>query len=236
MNILGIGCHPDDLEIGCGGTLAKYAKQGHKVFMCHIANGNMGHKLIMPDELNKIRTKEAEDAAKVLGAEAISLDIGDAYVEAGNKELRNRLVKVVRETKADLIISHNLYDYMRDHEQAGALACDASFMTTIPHLIEGSQSTDNFPPVFHMDTIAGIGFIPTEYVDISAEMEQKLAAVACHASQIVWMREHDGIDFLDFVRTCNKYRGLQSNCAYAEGFRHYAPCPRLAARRLLQKN
>lgn len=233
MNILGIGCHPDDLEIGCGGTLAKYAKQGHKVFMCHIANGNMGHKVIMPDELNRIRTKEAEDAARTLGAEAISLDIGDAYVEAGNKELRNRLTKVVRETKADLIITHNPVDYMRDHEQASALAVDVSFMTSIPHLIEGSQSTDNLPPVFYMDALAGIGFIPTEYVDITEEMELKLEAVACHKSQIVWMREHDGIDFLDFVRTCNKYRGLQSNCTYAEGFRQYAAWPRFVARRLL---
>jgi LmbE family N-acetylglucosaminyl deacetylase len=84
-----------------------------------------------------------------------------------------------------------------------------------------------------MDTLAGIGFIPTEYVDITAEMEQKLEALSCHASQIVWLREHDGIDFLDFVRTCNKYRGLQSNCTYAEGFRQYAAWPRFRTQRLL---
>ena len=233
MNILGIGCHPDDLEVGCAGTLAKYAKQGHKVFMCHIANGNMGHKIIMPEELNKIRTKEAEEAAKTLGAESISLDIGDSLVEGSDKTLRNRLTEVVRNTKADLIITQNPVDYMRDHEQASALAMDASFMTTIPHLIDGSQATDNFPPVFFMDSVAGIGFIPTEYVDITEEMKLKLEAVACHKSQVVWMKEHDGIDFLDFVRTCNKYRGLQSNCLYAEGFRQYAAWPRLVARRLL---
>jgi len=233
VNILGIGCHPDDLEIGCGGTLAKYAKQGHKVFMCHITNGNLGHKVIQSDELRKIRNKEAENAAKTLGAEAISLDIGDAYVEASDKALRNALTEVVRNAKADIIIAHHQTDYMRDHEQASALAVDVSFMTTIPHLIAGSQSTDNFPPVFYMDSLAGIGFIPTEYVDISGEIEQKLEAVACHESQIVWMKEHDGIDFLDFVRTCNKYRGLQSNCAYAEGFRQYAAWPRFVTRRLL---
>jgi LmbE family N-acetylglucosaminyl deacetylase len=49
MNILAVGCHPDDLEIGCSGTLAKYAKQGHKVFMCTIANGNLGHVVYMPE-------------------------------------------------------------------------------------------------------------------------------------------------------------------------------------------
>ena len=51
MNILAIGCHPDDLEIACAGTLAKYAKRGDKVIMCHVANGNLGHAIIMPDEL-----------------------------------------------------------------------------------------------------------------------------------------------------------------------------------------
>lgn len=54
MNVLAIGCHPDDLEIGCGGTLSAYVKQGHRVFMCHVANGDKGHAVIMPDELKEI--------------------------------------------------------------------------------------------------------------------------------------------------------------------------------------
>jgi LmbE family N-acetylglucosaminyl deacetylase len=233
MVVLGIGCHPDDLEIGCGGTLAKYAKQGHKVFMCHIANGNMGHVVIEPPELRQIRTQEAENAAKVLGAEALSIDVGDAMVEASDKEVRGKVMEVIRYTKADLIITHNPSDYMRDHEQTSDLACDASFTATLPHLSTRSPYTTGFPPVFYMDTLAGIDFIPTEYVDITGEIEQKLEALNCHASQVVWMKEHDDIDFLDFVRTCNKYRGLQSNCAYAEGFRQYAAWPRFRTERLL---
>jgi LmbE family N-acetylglucosaminyl deacetylase len=233
MIVLGIGCHPDDLEIGCGGTLAKYAKQGHKVFMCHIANGNMGHVVIEPPELRRIRTKEAEDAAKVLGAEALSIDVGDAMVEASDKEVRAKVMELIRHTGADVIITHNPSDYMRDHEQASDLACDASFTATLPHLGARSTHTTGFPPVFYMDTLAGINFIPTEYVNITGEIEQKLEALNCHASQVVWMKEHDGIDFLDFVRTCNKYRGLQSNCAYAEGFRQYAAWPRFRTERLL---
>lgn len=51
MKVLGIGCHPDDLEIACFGTLAKYAKLGHDVAVCHIANGNLGHVEIPPDAL-----------------------------------------------------------------------------------------------------------------------------------------------------------------------------------------
>jgi LmbE family N-acetylglucosaminyl deacetylase len=139
----------------------------------------------------------------------------------------------VRFTGADIIITHNPADYMRDHEQVSALAQDVSFAATIPHLITESPFSSHFPPVFFMDTLAGIGFIPTEYVDVTSEIEQKLTALSCHESQVKWMLEHDKIDFLDFVRTCNKYRGLQSNCAYAEGFRQYAAWPRFVTRRLL---
>jgi len=233
MNILGIGCHPDDLEVGCGGTLAKYAKSGHKVFMCHMTNGDMGHMILEPPELCEIRDKEAKNAAAVIGAEALTCQVGDAMVEASVKETRDKLVEIVRYTKADVIITHNPEDYMRDHEQSSYLAVDAGFCCTLPHLITEYERHPLFVPVFYMDTLAGIGFIPTEYVDITSEMEQKLEALACHESQVKWMLEHDHIDFLDFVRTCNKYRGLQSNCLYAEGFRQYAGWPRFVTHRLL---
>jgi len=233
MNILGIGCHPDDLEVSCGGTLAKYAKQGHKVFMCTVANGDMGHMIIEPPELREVRYKEAVRAAAVLGAEYFTVDIGDVMVEASNKEARNKLVEIVRFTKPDVVITHNPQDYMRDHEQAGQLAVDATFCCTLPHLVPEAERHPVFPPVFYMDTLAGIGFIPTEYVDITEEIEQKLEALSCHESQVKWMLEHDHIDFLDFVRTCNKYRGLQSNCLYAEGFRQYAGWPKFVTKRLL---
>lgn len=233
MNILAVGCHPDDLEIACAGTLIKYVQAGHKVFMCNIANGDMGHAEIMPPELRLIRKKESENAAKIIGAEHLTVDVGDGCVEAGNKDARNGLVEIIRYAKADMIITHNPDDYMRDHMQASQMAYDASFCATLPHLFTQSAHTTGFPPVFYMDTLAGIGFIPTEYVDITSEMERKLEALACHESQIKWMREHDHIDFLDFVRTCNKYRGLQCSVDYAEGFRQYAGWPRFRTARML---
>jgi len=233
MNILAIGAHPDDLEISCGGTLIKYAREGHKVTMCAISGGDMGHVVIMPDELLKIRLDESIEAAKVIGADFYSIEGRDGLIESSNKEVRQRLIEVIRKSRPDVIITHNPDDYMRDHMQTSALAYDASFISTLPHLFTESGYTTNFPPVFYMDTLAGIGFIPTEYVDISDVIEQKLEAVACHKSQIKWTRDHDHIDFLDFVRTCNKYRGLQSSVPYAEGFRQYAGWPRFRANRLL---
>ena len=234
MNILAIGCHPDDIEIGCVGTLIRYAREGHNVSMCTVANGEMGHVVIVPDELRIIRRKESEAAARVVGADFYYVDaVGDGQVEASNKETRLQLIEIIRKTRPDVIITHNPDDYMRDHMQTSAMATDASFISTIPHIVTDSSYTTCLPTIIYMDTLAGIGFIPTEYVDISDVIEQKLEALACHESQIKWMMDHDNIDFLDFVRTCSKYRGLQSGVAYAEGFRLYAGWPRFRTYRTL---
>ena len=64
MNILAIGCHPDDVEINCVGTLIRCVQRGDNVTVCHFCNGNMGHEVIMPDELREIRTAEAEKAGR----------------------------------------------------------------------------------------------------------------------------------------------------------------------------
>lgn len=65
MRVLAIGCHPDDLEIACSGTLRKYVEQGADVYMCHVANGDQGHVIIEPGPLGKIREKEAEMPANL---------------------------------------------------------------------------------------------------------------------------------------------------------------------------
>lgn len=235
MKVLAIGCHPDDLEIGCFGTLAKYVRQGDEVAVCHIANGNMGHVVIPPDELREIRFREAEAAAKVIGAAHYAIDVPDIFVTAENDALVVRLARVVREVDPDLIITHNDQDYMNDHMQAYYAALRASFAASLPHfdLGPGAGPVAKVTPIYHMDPVAGIGFIPSEYVDISDVIDLKLEALACHESQIKWMKDHDHIDFLEFVRSCSCVRGFQCGARYAEGFRPNYNYLRMTARRLL---
>lgn len=234
MKVLAVGCHPDDLEIGCYGTLAKYRQLGHDVAVCNIANGNLGHVVIKPDELREVRLKEAQAAAKVIGAAHYTIDIGDLYVTAENDDLVRKLAKVIREVQPDVVITHFENDYMNDHIQTYYATFRASFAASCPHY-ESNADPASAPimPIYHMDTLAGVGFLPTEYVDISDVIETKLEALSCHKSQLEWMLEHDGIDFLDFVRTCSKVRGYQCGVKYAEGFRLCRNYLRMVPRRLL---
>lgn len=233
MRVLAIGCHPDDIEVSCAGTLAKYKQQGHDVILCHVANGNKGHMVIQPDELRIMRKQEAINAGAVIGAEVISLDIGDLEVYGDDRSARDKVVDVIRYAKPDVIITHYPHDYMPDHLAVSQLVFDASFTATVPHYKTEQAAHSVMSSIFYMDTLAGVGFLPEEYVDITDTIEVKLEMLNKHESQMKWMREHDGIDFEDFVRTVSKFRGLQCGVTYAEGF---IPCrvwPKIVPKRLL---
>lgn len=234
MRVLAVGCHPDDLEIGCYGTLAKYASQGDEVFVCVLTKGDFGHAVIKPEELGPIRVEEARIAAEHIGAlKYFNLGASDSWVDITDTQLLLKLADVIREVTPDLIITHGPDDYMKEHIETGRLTLQASFKATVPHVYLNHPHISRVPPVLYMDNLAGVNFLPTQYVDISDTIEFKLEALAKHESQIVWMRDHDGIDFLDFVRTCSKFRGLQCGAGYAEGFRECTTWPRLGTKRLL---
>lgn len=225
MNILAIGCHPDDVEIACSGTLAKCVKRGDKVIVCHTSNGNLGHVIIPPDELAILRKKEAKKAGNLAGIEVICPDFEDLNIYDNNKKSRDKMVDVIRYANPDIIITHNPDDYMPDHIAVSRLVFDASFAATLPNYYYETTFSDidsppaKLVPIYYMDTLAGVNFVPDEFVDISEEIDLKIRMLECHKSQIVWMREHDGINFSDMVRVCSKYRGYQCGAEYAEGFK-----------------
>lgn len=231
MNVLAIGCHPDDMEISCSGTLAKCVKRGDKVVVCHVANGNMGHEIISPEELREIRINEAKKAGALAGIEVVTLDIGDLLPNGCDIEQRDMLVDLMKKVQPDFIITHAPTDYMPDHRAVSKLVFDASFAASVPHY--GSEGKAAVVPIFYMDNLAGMNFNPTEYVDISDEIDLKIEMLECHESQLKWMRDHDHIDFAEFVRTCSRFRGIQCGVQYAEAFCQELVWPRAVARRLL---
>ena len=106
-------------------------------------------------------------------------------------------------------------------------------MSGLPHRSVNHPAFTSFVPTFFMDTLAGVDFHPTHYVDITNQIDKKLQALAMYESQIKWMLEHDDIDFVDMVRTCSRYRGYQCGAAYAEAFRPYNVSPRHSSKQLL---
>lgn len=231
MNVLAVGCHPDDIEISCCGTLAKCVKRGDKVTVCHVANGNMGHEIIPPEELREMRAKEAKAAGALAGIEVVSLDIGDLLPNGCDIAQRDKMMELIRKVQPDFIITHSPTDYMPDHLAVSKLVFDASFAASVPQYGTGGKAA--VVPIFYMDNLAGMNFNPTEYVDITEEIDLKLQMLECHVSQLKWMRDHDHIDFAEFVRTCSRFRGLQCGVGYAEGFTQELVWPKVVARRLL---
>ncbi len=231
MNVLAIGCHPDDIEISCCGTLAKCVKRGDKVTVCHVANGNMGHEIIPPDELREMRAKEAKRAGELAGIEVVTLDIGDLLPNGCDIKQRDMVVDLIRKVQPDFIITHSPTDYMPDHLAVSKLVFDASFAASVPQYGNGGKAA--VVPIFYMDNLAGMNFNPTEYVDITDEIDLKINMLECHESQLKWMRDHDHIDFAEFVKTCSRFRGLQCGVGYAEGFTQEMVWPKVVPMRLL---
>ena len=219
MRVLAIGAHPDDIELACSGTLAKCVKRGDTVIVCHVSSGNLGHVVIPPDELQIIRANEAKNAGHLAGIEVIWGGFHDLDIYDNNKEARDKIVDIIKYADPDFIITHSPDDYMPDHTAVSRLVFDASFTATLPNYKTMYNKPAKLVPIYYMDTLSGINFNPTEYVDISEEINIKMEMLECHKSQLEWMREHDNIDFADMVRTCSKYRGYQCGVEYAEGFR-----------------
>lgn len=220
MRILAIGAHPDDIEIACSGTLAKCVQRGDTVIVCHASSGNLGHVVIPPKELIKIRAQEAKNAGALAGIEVIHGGFDDLEIYDNNKQARDKMVDVIRYADPDLIITHDPDDYMPDHTAISRLVFDASFTATLPNYhTKNTKNAVKLVPIYYMDTLAGVNFNPTMFVDVTDTIDLKIKMLNCHESQVVWMKEHDGIDFADMVKTCSRYRGYQCGAEYAEGFK-----------------
>lgn len=233
MRVLAILCHPDDMELNCAGTLLKYRKAGHTVIACHVANGNMGHYTIMPEELREMRRLEAQKAGEIAGYEVLSADIGDLTVNSASEAQQNEIIRIIRYAKPDVIITHSPEDYCSDHVETSKLVFNASFSASCPHFKPELGEATDVTPIYYVEHDDGIAFVPTEYVDITEEMEVKEQMLKCHESQLKWIKEHDGIDIVANQRVRAAFWGGQCKVKYAEVFRQFQGSGRMRTYRVL---
>jgi LmbE family N-acetylglucosaminyl deacetylase len=134
LRIICFGAHPDDCELKAAGVGAMWAAKGHKVKFVSVTNGDIGHWRESGPALARRRKAEVEAADKSLGIETEILDIHDGELEP-NLANRKTVTRLIREWKADIVMSHRPNDYHPDHRYTGVLVQDAAFMVAVPKFI-----------------------------------------------------------------------------------------------------
>ena len=131
LRIIAFGAHPDDCELDAGGVAAKWAALGHKFKCVSVTNGDIGHATMAGGPLAQRRRAEALAAARILGIETEVLDNHDGELMV-TLENRRRIARLIREWRADVVISHRPNDYHPDHRYTGVLVMDAAYMVQVP--------------------------------------------------------------------------------------------------------
>jgi len=195
MRILALGAHPDDIEVGCGGTLIKYAETGHRIFLMVMTEGGQGG---LPD----VRKREQAQAAKLLRAEKVFWGgYKDTEVPLG-RDLIQTVEEIVRKIEPHFIFVHYHDDTHQDHRHLAMSTITATRYTKNVLFYEG-PTTQNFAP--------------TVFVDIEQALDRKIQSLEAHASQ-VRKTNIEGLSIADVVRSSAQFRGIQGRVKNAEGF------------------
>jgi N-acetylglucosamine malate deacetylase 1 len=175
VDLLVFGPHPDDLEIGMAGTIAKQAALGHRVGLCDLTRGEMGSNGTVAERL-----AEAEAAAKVLGARwRVNLGIPDRAIGTSPDHLR-QAAALVRQARPRTVVLPYWSDRHPDHEAASAMLTDAVFNAGLRRFaVEGEAWKPAWTCFYFINDHAQPSFV----VDVSRSYDTKRRALACHVSQ-----------------------------------------------------
>ncbi len=175
LDALAIGAHPDDVELGCGGTVALLAEQGRKVGILHLTRGERGTRGTAAQ-----REKEAAAAAQALGAATLDyLDCGDGSLRTGEAE-EDALIEVLRRYRPKMLLGPAPRDRHPDHGRAHRLVEAAAFYSGLRRRGEGAAHR----PAAVFSYMQHDSFEPRFIVDVSTVWEHKLAALAAYSSQL----------------------------------------------------
>ncbi len=192
MNVLAVGAHPDDIELGCGGALLAHRKAGHRVTMLVMTGGELG------PTGNATRRAEQEDAAALLGAELRWGRFEDGLVP-GDLTGVVAVEAALSASGADIVYTHTTADTHQDH-RATASATLAAARRSCRILSYESPST--------------VGFAPTLHIDVADFVEGKLDLVRAHMSQVLGC----GLVDPEAIEAQARFRGFQARARYAEAF------------------
>jgi LmbE family N-acetylglucosaminyl deacetylase len=187
LNVIVIGAHPDDCDVIAGGTAILYSRLGHRVKFISMTNGDAGHQSMGGGILAKRRMLEAQEAGKRFGVEYLVMDNHDGELMP-TLENRLKIIREIRNLKADIVITHPPDDYHPDHRYTSILVQDASYMVIVPNVAPDTPPLKKNPVFLYTGSSS-----PEIAVDIDAVFDQKVYATSAHESQFFeWMPWTEG--------------------------------------------
>lgn len=221
IDILAIGAHPDDVELGCSGTIAKEIANNKKVGILDLTKGELGTR-----GSAEIREKEANEAAKILNvAFRENLNFKDGFFK-NDEEHQLKLIQVIRKYKPDVILCNAIDDRHIDHPRGAKLVIDSCFLSGLKKIVTEYNNKEQEPwrPLNIYHYIQWKNLKPDFVVDISNFFEIKIKAVKSFKSQFYNEKEpvHNTPistkNFLDSIEYRARDLGRLTNVDYAEGF------------------
>lgn len=221
VDILAIGAHPDDVELGCGGTIAKMISEGKTVAIIDLTKGELGTR-----GTDETRKEEAADAAKILGISAReNLEMKDGFLQ-NSEEYQMRIVKMIRKYRPEIVLANATDDRHPDHAKAAKLVSDACFLSGLKKIetaLDG-KNQEFWRPKYVFHFIQWKEIEPDFVIDISDFMEKKIEACMAYKTQFYNPESKEPVtpiatkDFLESLTYRAQNLGRLSGCTYAEGF------------------
>lgn len=222
LDILAIGSHPDDVELGCSGTLISEIKKGKKAGIIDLTQGELGTRGTI-----ETRYQEAGDAAKIMGvAVRENLKMRDGFFR-NDEEHQKQLIKVIRQYQPEVVIGNVLEDRHPDHGRAGWLLYDACFLSGLRQIKtvgDDGEEQEKWRPKMLLHYIQDRFYEPDIIYDISDVWEQRMEAVKAYRTQFLPEGSNDpqtyisSPDFMEALSARARLLGKRIGVRYAEGF------------------
>ncbi|MFH1966184.1 MAG: PIG-L deacetylase family protein [Acidobacteriota bacterium] len=210
--VLSFGTHPDDIEIGCGGTELRLIEKGYQVTHVCVTSGESGSQTLSREELRATREREAIAAAEVMGISDVRfMGFEDGLTEY-TRSMKLEVVDVIRSIRPGIIFTHSPQDNFPQHQVVSKLIHNAIIHASGPWYQETREKPWDTPVVLGYEVWFPLNKWQTA-VDITDTIEKKLKALACHESQIEDVRYDEAFGGLA------RYRGEMTFASkYAEAF------------------
>jgi N-acetylglucosamine malate deacetylase 1 len=219
---LSIHAHPDDAEAWNAGVLKLLKDKGYKIVIATLTRGDLGGCKMNMEETARVRAEEAKKAAAVLDAEYYNLGGVDGFL-FDTKELRLKVISLIRRIGAGVIFTHLPSDYHSDHRTTANIVETAAMVSSLDTVPLTEKPIDITPLLYHTSPLTlsdplGSQIVPPHFfVDVTSVIETKKKMLGYHISQIDLMKHmHKMDDFFGFVAEGNKNYGKMVGVEYAE--------------------